>query len=124
MQDTNERQHLKRTTDHTSSKYSDNIPCCPVCGNASVVTELVKEVGDINRKISLMDTAFLRDDLSSPDYPGHRSFHLERRAVDKIISEYKISGTKVIIGIVITFMLGLIASGFVAKLANILATGG
>ena len=119
MQDTTERQHLKRTTDHTSSKYSDNIPCCPVCGNVSVVTELVKEVEDIN-----INSAFLRDDLSSPDYPGHRSFHLERRASDKIISEYKISGTKVIIGIIITFMLGLIASGFVAKLANILATGG
>ena len=123
MQDTTERQHLKQTTDAIANKYLDNISCYPACGNAAEIRNLVKEVEDINRKISLMDTAFLRDDLSSPDYPGHRSFHLERRASDKIISEYKISGTKVIIGIVITFMLGLIASGLVAKLANI-ATGG
>lgn len=124
MQDTTERQHLKQTTDAIANKYLDSVSCYPACGNAAEIRNLVKEVGDINRKISLMDTAFLRDDLSSPDYPGHRSFHLERRASDKIISEYKISGTKVIIGSVVTFMLGLIASGFVAKLANILATGG
>lgn len=116
MQDTTERQHLKQATDSIANKFLDSINYYHDCEYEAEIKRLIKDVEDINRKILLMDTAFLRDDLSAPDYPGHRSFHLERRESDKIISEYKISGTKVIIAIVLTFMLGLIASGFLAKI--------
>lgn len=77
-----------------------------------------EEIEDIKRKLVQIDTAFLRDDLSAVDYPGHRIDHLERRKSSKIISEYKVSGTKVIIGVIITFIIGLLTSGFLVRLSE------
>lgn len=76
------------------------------------------ELEYIKRKIIQIDTAFLRDDLLSVDYPGHRKEHLERRTADIIISEYKVSATKIILGIVVMFLIGLVASGFITKMAT------
>jgi hypothetical protein len=78
-----------------------------------------EELEDIKRKIVQIDTAFLRDDIEGIDYPGHRKDHLDRRAADTIISGYKVSATKVVISIVTTFLVGLLASGFIVKLTAI-----
>jgi len=73
------------------------------------------DIESIKRKLLLLDTAFLRDDLNAIDYSGHRKDHLERKRANTILSEYKISATKVVITIVVTFLVGALSSGFVSK---------
>lgn len=78
-----------------------------------------EEIEQIKRKLVQIDTAFLRDDLAAVDYPGHRIDHLDRRRSSSIMTEYKVSGTKVIIGLVITFLVGLLASGVVTRILEV-----
>jgi hypothetical protein len=85
--------------------------------------KIQEELEDIKRKLIQIDTAFLRDDLLGIDYPGHRKEHLERRRADIVISEYKVSATKIALGIIVTFLMGLLASGFITKMAAVV-TGG
>jgi len=82
-----------------------------------------EELEEIKRKISLIDSAFLRDDILGIDYPGHRKEHLARRVTDNLISEYKLSATKVILAAIVVFILGLLSSGFVHNLAIAVSKG-
>lgn len=110
MQDTNNRPHILSLED---------------CQDIHKKLETIhSELEDIKRKLVQIDTAFLRDDLLGIDYPGHRKEHLERRTADIIISEYKVSATKIVIGIVVTFVVGLLASGFVEKIIHAFNAGG
>lgn len=108
MQDTN----IKRTLSLAE--------CTDIHKKLAAIQE---ELEDIKRKIIQIDTAFLRDDLLGIDYPGHRKEHLERRTADIIISEYKVSTTKIILGIIVTFLVGLVASGFLTKISTALGGG-
>ena len=108
MQGTTEKQHTK----YEDSKFQET--------QEQEIRNIVEDINIINRKLTLIDTAFLRDDLAAPDYPGHRSYHLDRRESDKIMKDYKLSGTKVIIGIAITFIIGLLSSGLISKLSSLL----
>lgn len=113
MQDTTEKLQ-RRATDIIAKRAQDRAPDTP-CVSSEYVSVLHDEIETIKRKLVLIDTAFLRDDLSGVDYGSHRKDHLERQKTKAIITEYKISSTKVLLGIVITFVLGLVASGFLAR---------
>jgi len=118
VQDTTEIIQLRRATDKVTRRYYDQLPADGSYISNEHATNIHEEIEAIKRKLIQIDTAFLRDDLSSVDYPGHRVDHLDRRKSSTIISEYKVSGTKVIIGIVLTFILGLIASGFILRVTE------
>jgi len=120
MQDTNEIMPLRRATDQVARRNYDTLPPEGAFISNEHAATIHEEIENIKRKLIQIDTAFLRDDLAAVDYPGHRIDHLDRRKSSKIISEYKISGTKVIIGIVITFLVGLITSGFILRLTEVL----
>lgn len=113
MQDTTEK-FQRRATDIIAKRVQDRAADSS-CVSSEYINLLHEEIESIKRKLVLIDTAFLRDDLSGIDYPSHRKDHLDRQKTKAIITEYKISSTKVLLGIVITFVLGLVASGFLAR---------
>ena len=117
MQDTNNEKLHRRATDLLAQRVQDRSQdtACITNEYASIMHD---EIEAIKRKIVLIDTAFLRDDLSGVDYTSHRKDHLDRQKTKAIITEYKISSTKVLLGIIVTFVLGLLASGFLLKVAE------
>lgn len=119
MPDTIEKPQ-RRATDVVARRFYDSIPADGSCISSEHASTIHEEIENIKRKLIQIDTAFLRDDLQAVDYPGHRLDHLDRRKSTKIISEYKASGTKVIIGVLLTFIMGLIASGFIARLTEVI----
>lgn len=83
-----------------------------------LLTEINGRLEDLERNFDTITTAFPIDDLAKPDYAGHRKQHVEIRKGEELMDGYKHNATKQIITIVITFITGLIASGFIAKLAG------
>lgn len=116
MQDTNKNLQ-RRATDVIAQRAQDKTSAS-ACVTNEYANILHDEVEALKRKIVQIDTAFLRDDIQGIDYSSHRKDHLERQKAKAIITEYKISSTKVLLGIVITFVLGLVASGFLSRLTE------
>jgi len=106
VQDTIEHP-LRRATDQIARRTYDKLPNEGVYVTSEYATIIHEEIEAIKRRLVQIDTAFLRDDLMGVDYPSHRLDHLDRRKSRTILSEYKVSGTKVIIGIVLTFLVGI-----------------
>lgn len=118
MQDTTE-QPLRRATDKVARRGYDALPPEGSYVSNEDASLIHKDIEDIKRKLIQIDTAFLRDDLASVDYPGHRIDHLDRRKSSTILNEYKVSATKVIVTIVTTFLIGIMSSGLVSKILEI-----
>ncbi len=119
MQDTI-KHPLRRATDQVAKIAYDKLPPEGTYVSNEYAAVVHEEIEAIKRKLIQIDTAFLRDDLLAVDYPSHRLDHLDRRKSRTILSEYKISGTKVIIGILITFLVGIMTSGFIVRLTEVL----
>lgn len=80
---------------------------------------------DIHAKVASLEAmmgditeAFVLNDLHKPDYDGHRKSHLNQIKVEEIMNGYKQSVAKRIVTVVVTFLLGLIASGLVTQLSG------
>jgi len=123
VQDTIEVVPLRRAADKVARRSYDQLPSEGAYISNEHASAIYAEIEDIKRKLIQIDTAFLRDDLASVDYPGHRVDHLDRRKSSTIISEYKVTGTKAIIGIVTVFVFGIMTSGFITKLSELLLKG-
>ena len=115
MQDSEDTPQLRRATDKVARRLYDQIPSDNTCITNEHAATIHEEIEAIKRKLILIDSAFLRDDLAAVNYTGHRFDHLEKARSNLLISEYKASGTKVIIGIIITFVIGLMSSGFLHR---------
>lgn len=63
-----------------------------------------------------MSKAFVLNDLGEPDYDGHRSAHARLIKESAVVDGYKQDATKKIIGAIVMFVLGLLATGFVGTL--------
>lgn len=80
---------------------------------------LLVEVSERLEEVELVQkehcNAFLKNDLGKPDIDGHRKAHSTLMEAARLVTDYKISGTKALITAVIVFVLGLTASGFVDR---------
>lgn len=66
--------------------------------------------------VSTVEKAFPQNDLGHPDYDGHRRDHVTRMDNSKAMDGYKQTVTKNILGAGTTFILLLLALGFVSLL--------
>lgn len=85
-----------------------------------LLNEINGRLEDLERNFDTITTAFPIDDLNKPDYAGHRRQHMEIIKGEELMDGYKHDATKQIIKMIVTFVAGLIASGFVAKLAGLI----
>lgn len=77
-----------------------------------------KRLDDLRRNHLQIDRSFVKDDLGTPDYEGHRKAHLALMEADKVLQSYKQEATKKVLGWVIALFLGAIGSGFLVWLKS------
>jgi hypothetical protein len=85
-----------------------------------LVVEIRDRLEEVEREQNLHVTAFSVNDLNTPDYDGHRKSHAKLTKSEEILDGYKQSATKNVISIVVTFLLGLLAAGFISKISEVL----
>jgi len=70
-----------------------------------------RRIDDLKIDHELVKRAFLKDDLGTPDFDGHRKSHKAISDSQTLIQEYKISMTKDVIKWVVAFVLGALLVG-------------
>lgn len=78
-----------------------------------ILLEIRADIQSMKQDHQHVSEAFVKDDLSKPDYHGHRKAHLEMIKDSAVVDTYKQDATKKIIGMVVVFIVGLLAAGFV-----------
>lgn len=78
-----------------------------------VQQDILEKLSKLERRFDSVDEAFVLNDLNKPDYHGHRSAHNEMMRSAKMLDGYKQDATKKVLGVLVAFILGLIATGFV-----------
>lgn len=87
--------------------------------------ELWKFAQDLNTRIANLEhqygwlrSAFPQNDLSKPDYDGHRKDHLQIKEDNKVVAGYKGHVTKTVLAAVAGGLLTMLASGFMAAISK------
>lgn len=80
--------------------------------------EIRDRVANIERQQLDQTEAFVENDIHKPDYDGHRKDHIKLKKQEEIMASYKSDMTKRILGIIITFVIGLITTGLVSKMSD------
>jgi hemerythrin len=95
---------LRRWADHKQAT-PDNI--------WKILLEIRADLQSMKQDHQNVSEAFIKDDLSKPDYHGHRKAHLDMVREAKVVDTYKQDATKKVIGIIVTFVIGLLVAGFI-----------
>ena len=75
-----------------------------------------KRLDEFEAKGGLIDRAFVKDDLGTPDFEGHRRAHANLIEADKLLQSYKNEATKKVIGWIVAVLLGALGSSAAAWL--------
>jgi hypothetical protein len=86
--------------------------------NSKLLAEIHATVTTINSRMDSMSDAFVKDDLGKPDYHGHRKAHLEMMKAATAVEGIKLDMTKKVLGVMLMFVLGLVAAGFIDYLKD------
>lgn len=81
-----------------------------------LLIEIRDRLDDVERLQDTQSTAFPVDDLQKPDYSGHRRAHVDMIKSEQLMDDYKSDATKEIVKMIVVFVVGLIANGFISKL--------
>lgn len=68
-----------------------------------------EEITSMRQRITLMEDAFVRDDLGKPDFHSHRKTHLQEAKQSERMEEIKDSATRQLLVWVIGIVLAAIA---------------
>jgi len=77
-----------------------------------LLLEIRAELQSMKQDHTHVTEAFVKDDLNKPDFHGHRKAHIDMMKEAAVVDTYKQDVTKKIIGIVVVFVVGLLAAGF------------
>lgn len=87
--------------------------------------EMWEHIKTLNGRVSLLEhrsgyvsSAFPQNDLGKPDYDGHRKAHIDMIADAKVVAGYKQAMTSKVLGVIVTVVLTLLASGVVTFIAQ------
>lgn len=102
---------FKRVTDFTEAGKEPNIQ------DAWHLASLAhSRINELKIEQDLLKRAFLKDDLGTPDYEGHRKSHGVIATSEKVVQEYKVGMTKDFIKIFVGAVCGMILLGLVTYL--------
>lgn len=77
-----------------------------------------KRINVIETELDHIKRAFVKDDLGTTDYEGHRKAHNELVADAKLIKEYKVGMTKDFLKVISATALGAFLTGLFAYLKD------
>jgi len=84
----------------------------------ALLREIHSKLLKVEAALEEQATAFVLNDLKKPDFDGHRKAHLTLIKASEVMDSYKQDMTKRVIGILVTFLMGLLASGFLSQLVE------
>jgi hypothetical protein len=114
VQGSDENKTYKRTTDFTEEgKEPSTQDAWHLAGLAHT------RINELKVDQDLLKRAFLKDDLDTPDYDGHRKDHKLMIDNEKVVQEYKVSMTKDIIKWVVSFILGAVVVGLTSYVKSL-----
>lgn len=97
---------------HQKKSHSDNIWDEEISPNIiAMLREIIACQKEMQNTLKQQSRAFVQNEFHEPDYDGHRREHIEIQKSAEMLTEYKIDATKKVIGFIIVFMLGAIATG-------------
>lgn len=105
--------YKRRSSDLTTS---GNVPTISDVWRLSV--EIREQVEIIERRQAETVSAFPANDLGKPDYDGHRRSHKKLSDNELLMEGYKSEATKKVLGLLVVFVVGLIASGLLSRLTE------
>jgi len=70
-----------------------------------------RRIDDLRIDQELVKRAFIKDDLGTPDFDGHRKSHKTINDTQALVQDYKISMTKDLIKWIVSFILGALLVG-------------
>ena len=85
-----------------------------------LLTDIRDRGARMEQKLDNMTTAFVKDDLGRPDYDGHRRAHNAMVKQAETIESFKMDATKKVLIALVVFIAGLMGSGFLSKLKEML----
>lgn len=85
-----------------------------------LVVDMNTRVDAVEHRTARMTEAFLHNELSLPDYDGHRTAHRKMVDEDRLIAGYKTDATKKVVGWGVAGAVGLLASGALEHIKNFL----
>lgn len=81
------------------------------------IVQMLKEIRatqlDTIATLKAQSRAFLPNEFHEPDYDGHRKDHVKLNKAAELVESYKTDATKQIITLTISFIVGLVAMGFI-----------
>lgn len=101
-----DEKRYKRTTDFTEEGKE------PTVQDSWHLARLAhNRIDELKVEHNLLTRAFLKDDLDTPDYDGHRKSHKKFQEAESLVQDYKVSMTKDALRIVVGFIIGLLVIG-------------
>ena len=84
--------------------------------HCTTALDMRTRIAALEREIEAIKTAFVTDDLGKPDFAGHRMGHKKLIAAAEVMDKYKFGVVSKVIGIIVVFLMGVIASGTVSMI--------
>lgn len=110
MPDSDEKNY-KRTTDFTEEGKE------PTVQDSWHLAKLAdSRINELKIDHDLLKRAFLKDDLDTPDYDGHRKSHKKFQDTENLVQDYKVGMTKDFLKIFVGAVCGMILLGLVTYL--------
>lgn len=116
----NEEYNERRDADKNAHAEIHNI----LVNVQAVVTDTKDRISSIDRRLELIDTAFVKNDLGKPDYDQHRKDQLNARKTEETLNKYKFEFTKSLLKWVGVTVAALLLSGVFNKAATLLGAPG
>mgnify|MGYP001198656652 CR=1 FL=1 len=91
-----------------------------VCEHGVLIKNLAERVAVLERYREEVDRAFPVNDISRPDYDGHRRAHIKMSRANELMESYKVGVTKQILSAAVVFVIGLLSSGGIQWIARVL----
>jgi uncharacterized membrane protein len=113
VQESDENKNYKRITDFTEEGKE------PTVQDSWHLARLAhNRINELKVDHDLLSRAFLKDDLNTPDYDGHRKSHKKFQDAENLVQDYKISMTKDVLKMVVGFIIGILVIGFTTYLKS------
>lgn len=103
-----------------SENLSEHLPTA--AEQHKMLVEIHAVLMELKRGHDATLTAFPTNDLGKPDLDGHRKAHLSMINAAKVMDSYKTEAGKKILGYAIAFAVGLMVTGGLDKLRELVST--
>jgi hypothetical protein len=111
VQESDENKNYKRITDFTEEGKEPNVQ-----DSWHLARLAHTRINDLRAEHNLLSRAFLKDDLNTPDYDGHRKAHRKFQEAENLVQDYKVTMTKDVIKLVVGFVIGILVLGITTYL--------